>query len=125
GPPMEPRGNVRPKLFECVRRDPGGKAQHGTCEGVLRIGLAGLAPCVRQEIVARRRDVPCIGRDDVAITVPCYESPLHAMQNALLERLPGHALISRILAPERAQARLHRIAGQHTGYPYSVAVAEA
>lgn len=89
-----------------------------------RIGFAVGTPGIREKIISGDGDVARVSRFDISIRAPSYERHLDDVLHASAESSSRCPEIPRVLSPERAEPRLHRIPCGHPGEAHSVSLAE-
>lgn len=117
--------DVRPKFLECIGGQPPGKSKAGTLDGCCVCGLARLAPGVRKEIVSGDSDISGVSGGQMPVGAIRQKRHFHYISNAAPERLIGRAKITRVFAPDGAQASFHRVTGGNTRQAHSVTAAES
>src|SRR5579871_675339 len=117
--------DIRPELVVRVRPKPAQETQPDANGGVAGRRVTVGAPGIRQKITPANRRVTGIGRHDMAVAIFRVERHLGYMSHAMTEGLSRRAWIAWILAPYRAQARLHRIAYRDAGEPQREAFSKA
>src|SRR5581483_3097743 len=116
---------IRPEFIEGVAAESSEESQADSNCGAARVVFAGGAPGVRNKVASGNGYKTRIGRHYSALAILRHECHLGGVAQPIQEGRARVAAVTRVFAPDSAQAGFHAIAQCQTAEPHTIAIPEA
>src|ERR1700722_3018053 len=117
--------NVRPKFVECIAPEAAQESKPRADRRIASCIVARGAPGIRKEIAAGNGDKAGISDHFLAVAVLRHEGHLGGVFQAVSERRFRVPDVTRILTPDGAQPRFHRVTHRVAGSAHPQAIAKS